>query len=757
VSDVYAGLRPEMVDDAHYSPRAPLEGDTAERATSGAAGSDNLVRLVSWFVGLVLVMAIASVVFVPTAHWLARRDIGSAREPLLQAASVIEQKRPLELFAVLFTAGASLALAQSSIMARRMRKSQREADPDAAQAPDPGLQLPGQLIVVTLPDEEPGPLAPDVSRPPAEVSESAPSVAARVMDAADEDAAVREPAAADVCLPQPGTEAAELPERGPVATQVGAGLAADVTRPAAVEPAKAASGALLAAAVAAGLIEPEPVSAPGTAAEAAAGVRRRYGGSAEHRKRRRLFAAGARFVSAQDSMMARRIRKVQQASSDPVDAEAQWPELVAAKLADPTAAVNGSATAVAAGVTGAAEETTAQADGLVAGSAAARAADRVREPEYAADDETAESEPAVAKARSLESGPATGNLPEPEPVSPAALEAQPVAAAVRAGLAAAAHEPVTIEVTGAAPVAGAVATEVPHLEPVAASGSAPEATDAVWDLLQLRCFPLPRGQPPKLDGQLSANGRYASSIEMLGSQELQVRVDGIHALEGVARDSAADHPAVIEVLTAFIEEHSHELWPPRDSFDLEQNQWVRPDVQAALTVIGRTNKQSKVRPADLVGARLVRADLIWANLSGTDLSWADLSVARLHGAYLTRANLTGARLVRTNLTRANLSRAHLRGAYLTRAHLSFANLSLANLTGADLTAADLHGADLTGADLTGAYLTGANLTGANLTRVDLTGAVLLRACVTDADVSGAKLSDALWSRQAEAQAGWPYE
>ena len=52
--------------------------------------------------------------------------------------------------------------------------------------------------------------------------------------------------------------------------------------------------------------------------------------------------------------------------------------------------------------------------------------------------------------------------------------------------------------------------------------------------------------------------RYTKAIEQLGSDKLDVRIGGIYALERIARDSARDHPTVMEVLTAFIREHSRE-------------------------------------------------------------------------------------------------------------------------------------------------------------------------------------------------------
>jgi len=172
------------------------------------------------------------------------------------------------------------------------------------------------------------------------------------------------------------------------------------------------------------------------------------------------------------------------------------------------------------------------------------------------------------------------------------------------------------------------------------------------------------------EGQVT--DRYTKAIEQLGSDKLDVRIGGIYALERVARDSSRDHPTVMEVLTAFIREHSNEPWPPSDPGGLERERSTRPDVQAAVTVVGRRDAERDIRLIDLTGADLTGADL-------------------------TRAILLRADLTRAILLRADLTRADLHGA---------------TLIGADLTRADLHGADLHGAYLTGAYLTGADFTDA---------------------------------------------
>jgi hypothetical protein len=57
-----------------------------------------------------------------------------------------------------------------------------------------------------------------------------------------------------------------------------------------------------------------------------------------------------------------------------------------------------------------------------------------------------------------------------------------------------------------------------------------------------------------LDAQFA--DRYSRALEQLGSDNLDVRIGEIYALEGIALDSPRHHPTVMEVLTTFIREHS---------------------------------------------------------------------------------------------------------------------------------------------------------------------------------------------------------
>jgi hypothetical protein len=225
----------------------------------------------------------------------------------------------------------------------------------------------------------------------------------------------------------------------------------------------------------------------------------------------------------------------------------------------------------------------------------------------------------------------------------------------------------------------------------------------------------------ELTEQGQVTDRYTKAIDQLSSREIDMRIGGIYALERIARDSERDHPTVMEVLTAFVRDHSPEQWPVPDVHVVgvrPPRRQMRPDIQAAITVIGRRTIRYDSQPINLIDAHLGGAHLGGANLDGADLTRADLTGADLTGAHLSVANLDGA-----HAEGAALIGAHLEGALLIGTHLDGAALTDADLTGADLSAADLTGAHLYDAALTDADLTSAHLSGANFFGADLTGAI----------------------------------
>jgi hypothetical protein len=162
--------------------------------------------------------------------------------------------------------------------------------------------------------------------------------------------------------------------------------------------------------------------------------------------------------------------------------------------------------------------------------------------------------------------------------------------------------------------------------------------------------------------------RFTKAIDQLGHEEgdgqIAIRLGGVYALERIMLDSDDDERNVVEVLSAFVREHSQTF--------SEAHPELATDIQAALTVLGRRPNFDK--PG-----------------FGSDAKFGivDLQTVVLRQAELRDAHLEGA---------------HFEGTHLDKAHLEGAHLAGAHLDGTVLSGAKVPGADLTGAILDGAYL-----------------------------------------------------
>jgi hypothetical protein len=229
-------------------------------------------------------------------------------------------------------------------------------------------------------------------------------------------------------------------------------------------------------------------------------------------------------------------------------------------------------------------------------------------------------------------------------------------------------------------------------------------------------------QQQQASRDLLISNQVAKGFELLGNKDnqLQQRLGGIYALEGVMNTSKEYYRPVLEALCAFVRDGT------KTKTDDEP---PTSDIQATLTVIERRAVLGEGSP-DLHDAHVPKAVLFNTNLSRWNLSGANLSGANLSRANLSRADLSGALLIGADLGNANLS-----GANLSRADLSGALLNGANLH-AILHLANLSHAFLIGADLSGALLIGANLSGAHLSSADLSHAFLSAADLSGADLGG---------------------
>jgi hypothetical protein len=186
------------------------------------------------------------------------------------------------------------------------------------------------------------------------------------------------------------------------------------------------------------------------------------------------------------------------------------------------------------------------------------------------------------------------------------------------------------------------------------------------------------------DGQIA--DRYTKAIEQLGQSgpdKIDVRLGAVFALERIMRDSSVDHPAVVDVLSAFVRVHASRPTvspgPTADpSAEVDPIRDTPVDIEAAVAVLGRRD------PArDRKGGRI-------------DLYDTSLRFAALRGA-----NLDGANLIGSDLAYAVLAGATLRASYLREVDLSGADLSDADLSGAAMDGANLNFTRLYGADLSG--------------------------------------------------------
>jgi uncharacterized protein YjbI with pentapeptide repeats len=274
-----------------------------------------------------------------------------------------------------------------------------------------------------------------------------------------------------------------------------------------------------------------------------------------------------------------------------------------------------------------------------------------------------------------------------------------------------------------------------------------------------------------LQGQ--ASERFTRAIDQLGSDRLEVQLGGIYGLEQIAQQAPANRLAVTEVLVAYL--HRRRVPQPQPAklpsgaspveelgVGAGELRVRAPDVQAALTVLGRRQtalddppldlRALDVSAADLGGANLRAAHLDGANLRGANLARADLRAAYLRGANLSAANLVDANLELSDLRNAHIRAAffwgaNLAGAYFDQADLRDAeffraNLHDANLRDTNLRDADLHSADLARADLRGASLRDVDLRDADLRSANLARAALHGANLRGADLRGANLRDA---------------
>lgn len=193
------------------------------------------------------------------------------------------------------------------------------------------------------------------------------------------------------------------------------------------------------------------------------------------------------------------------------------------------------------------------------------------------------------------------------------------------------------------------------------------------------------------DGQITE--RFTRAVNQLGDKELQIRLGGIYALERISKESKEDYWPIMEILTAYVRQHS----------PLEKTNTCTDLYKGICSLHGQ---YSEVLERKL------------KNQVAIDIK-AILNIIKKRNYMFSYGEPNGLDLRRTYLREAHLERAHLEnanfiGAFLESAHLEGAYLENALFLGANLENADLRGTDLRKACFEETVLAHANLKGANL-------------------------------------------
>ncbi|MDX3657443.1 pentapeptide repeat-containing protein [Streptomyces sp. ID05-26A] len=158
------------------------------------------------------------------------------------------------------------------------------------------------------------------------------------------------------------------------------------------------------------------------------------------------------------------------------------------------------------------------------------------------------------------------------------------------------------------------------------------------------------------DGQL-VDG-YRRAVRLLGSDEAELRVDGLHLLEQIAEDSAKSRLLVDVTIGDFLRERSP--WTASEHPSRPVGESPAPDVEAALAILTRQPGEAldlshvDLRGTDLRGVSLREASLRGACLEGADLRAADLTNADLRGADMRADNLDKAALAGARVDRKTI-------------------------------------------------------------------------------------------------------
>ncbi|MDM7991511.1 pentapeptide repeat-containing protein [Arthrobacter sp. zg-Y877] len=206
----------------------------------------------------------------------------------------------------------------------------------------------------------------------------------------------------------------------------------------------------------------------------------------------------------------------------------------------------------------------------------------------------------------------------------------------------------------------------------------------------------------------NVTARFTSSLDQLASDNENVRIGGIYALERIGHDSERDRKTIVSILRTNLFRPD-----PLPSFGISvtsstsgppPNHRLTEEVKKALGIALMRLRRPDER--DELESYLIQ-DL---NIEGADLGGAYLAKRHFTKVFLAETSFRGSDCRKANFFkaiafRADFSRALLQGSIFHYTELIEANFRFANLRNADFAGADLQGVDLRGANIRDAKLT----------------------------------------------------
>lgn len=257
---------------------------------------------------------------------------------------------------------------------------------------------------------------------------------------------------------------------------------------------------------------------------------------------------------------------------------------------------------------------------------------------------------------------------------------------------------------------------------------------AYWTLRRVRA--LEKRVEVEQEGRIAE--RFSRAVDQLGSDKLEVRLGGIYALEGIARESKRYHWTIMEIITGYIRRHTsftESAFHSRDDSVLVNHEpdcpsdMPLPEIQTILTVIGRrkhiTKEESKL-------------DLRNVNISNTTLK-GDFSNIDFSGSCLDCCVYVGSGFSNTSFFSARMRKFRVEDVELIGKPAEFDNIifELCNLSWSVMKSVRLNQANLHGTRCISANLSDAHLSNCSFARAMLQGAYLVGAIFSNTDVSGA--------------------